>query len=277
MGNSAAHIIVFGNEKGGSGKSTTAMHTAIGLLRLGYKVASFDLDARQGSLTRYLANRFDFVAQTGEDLPSPMHFPIEKHTEERVADQERKDREFLYSARNEMQSHVDFIVIDTPGADTYLSQLAHAMADTIVTPLNDSFVDLDVLARIDNATKSIRSPSIYTKMVQQSRLVKLGETDGEIDWIVMRNRLTHEETPNKQAIAGLLTEMAEKFDFRLAPGMSEHVIFRELFPKGLTLLDLKQEHQIPMTMSALAARQEIRQLLRYISPERYKGYPNKKS
>lgn len=274
---SSAHIIVFGNEKGGSGKSTTAMHTCIGLLRLGYKVASFDLDARQGSLTRYLANRFEYAMREKEDLPSPMHFPIEKHTEDRIIDQEKKDKEFLASALGEVRAHFDFLVIDTPGADTYLSQLAHAYADTIVTPMNDSLVDLDVLARIDTAHKAIKAPSIYTKLVQQSRLIKLAEEDKEIDWIVMRNRLSQKDGQNKQDIGDLLNQMADKFDFRVAPGVSERDIFRDLFMKGLTLLDLKQEHDARMTMEALAARQEIRQLLRYIGPEKYKGYPQKRN
>lgn len=253
------------------------MHVAVGLLRIGYKVATIDLDARQGSLTRYLSNRFEFITREKDDLPSPVHFPIEKNAEDRVVDAETKDRDFLLSAIAEMKSFVDFIVIDTPGADTFLSQLAHAHADTIVTPMNDSFVDLDVLARIDTATRTIKAPSIYTKLVQNSRLAKLGAEDKEIDWIVMRNRLSHLEARNKKEIGVLLDEMAQKFDFRLAPGFTERVIFRELFPKGLTLLDLKQDPEAKMTMSAMAARQEIRQLLRFIAPEKYKGYPNKRN
>ena len=271
-----AHIIVFGNEKGGSGKSTTAMHVAIGLLRLGYTVATFDLDARQGSLTRYLANRFEYVAREKEDLPSPIHFPIDKALDDSAADQQMKDRAYLTSALTEIKNHVDFIVIDTPGADTFLSQFAHAQADTIFTPMNDSLIDLDVLARIDTATMEIKGPSIYTKLVQNSRLTKLGVENKDIDWIVMRNRLSPNTSANKDSIAKLLDQMAEKFDFRLAPGFSERELFRELYLKGLTLLDLKQENSSDMTMSMLAARQEMRLLLRCIMPEKHKGYPQKK-
>ena len=277
MSNSAAHIIVFGNEKGGSGKSTTAMHVAIGLLRLGYTVATIDLDARQGSLTRYLANRFEYGLRENCDLPSPFHFPIERHVEDRVVDAETKDRAYLLGAIGEMKHAVDFIIIDTPGADTFLSQLAHSFADTVVTPMNDSFIDLDVIARIDTASLEIKSPSIYTKLVQNSRLARLAQDNAEIDWIVMRNRLSHLEARNKKQIGALLEQMAEKFDFRLAPGLSERVTYRELFPKGLTLLDLKQEEGAVLTLPELSARQEIRQLLRVIGPERVKGYPTRKN
>ena len=52
-----AHIIVVGNEKGGAGKSTVAMHVATALARLGHKVGMIDLDLRQKTTARYLANR----------------------------------------------------------------------------------------------------------------------------------------------------------------------------------------------------------------------------
>ena len=50
----SAHVVVVGNEKGGSGKSTTAIHVAIALLKAGQKVATIDLDSRQKSLTHYV-------------------------------------------------------------------------------------------------------------------------------------------------------------------------------------------------------------------------------
>lgn len=165
----APHYIVLGNEKGGSGKSTTAMHVAIGLLRLGYRVGSIDLDARQGTLTRYMANRFEYIARHKLSLPSPVHFPIEKSKAATVEEQERQDYDFFMMARDEMTGLVDFVVVDTPGSDTYLGQVSHSYADTIITPMNDSFIDLDVLARIDTATLDIKGASVYTKMVMEQR------------------------------------------------------------------------------------------------------------
>lgn len=270
-----AHLIVLGNEKGGSGKSTTAMHVAIGLLRLGYRVGSIDLDARQGTLTRYMANRFEYIARNKLSLPSPVHFPIERSKAATVEEQERQDYDFFMMACEELQHAVDFIVIDTPGSDTYLGQLAHSHADTIITPMNDSFIDLDVLARIDTGTYEIKGPSIYTKMVMEQRETKKNRDGRETDWIVMRNRLSSLDARNKREVGDLLEQMAHTFGFRLAPGFGERVIFRELFLKGMTLLDLKEDPEHKMTMSALSARQEVRDLLRCLAPERSKGYAKK--
>ncbi|MCB1559245.1 MAG: AAA family ATPase [Alphaproteobacteria bacterium] len=270
-----AHIIVLGNEKGGSGKSTTAMHVAIGLLRLGYLVGSIDLDARQGTFTRYMANRFEYIARHKLALPSPVHFPIEKSKAATVDDQERQDYEFFMMALEEMSKAVDFIVVDTPGSDTYLGQLSHSYADTIITPMNDSFIDLDVLARIDTGDRSIKGPSIYTKMVLEQREKKRARDGQDLEWIVMRNRLSSLDAKNKREVGELLEEISKEFSFRLAPGFGERVIFRELFLKGMTLLDMKEDPEHKMTMSSISARQEVRDLLRCIAPEKVKGYPRK--
>lgn len=271
----SAHIIVLGNEKGGSGKSTTAMHVCIGLLRLGYKVGSVDLDARQGTFTRYMANRFEYITRHKTMMPSPVHFPIEKSKAPTTEAQEQQDRDFFIMATDELRSATDFIVIDTPGSDTYLGQLAHSYADTVITPMNDSFVDLDVLARIDPSTLSIKGPSIYTRMVLEQRQIKKERDGTDLDWIVMRNRLSSLDARNKREVGELLDTMSSQFGFRLAPGFGERVIFRELFLKGMTLLDLKEDPEHKMTLSALSARQEVRDLLRCIAPETYKGYPQK--
>lgn len=270
-----AHIIVLGNEKGGSGKSTTAMHVAIGLLRLGYRVGSIDLDARQGTFSRYMANRFEYSAKERLSLPIPLHFPIERSKADSVIAQEEQDQDFLQMAFEELSPHVDFIVIDTPGSDTFLGQLAHSYADTLITPMNDSFVDLDVLARISPDTKEIKGPSVYTRMVNEQKEIRKARNGESIDWIVMRNRLSSLDAKNKREVGELLQSISEKFGFRLAPGFGERVIFRELFLKGMTLLDLKEAPDHQMTLSAISARQEIRELLRCIAPETLKGYPNK--
>jgi chromosome partitioning protein len=220
-----------------------------------------------------MANRFEYATQQKLSLPSPLHFPIERSKADSVAEQEEQDRNFLLMAFDELNSHVDFIVIDTPGSDTYLGQLAHSYADTLITPMNDSFVDLDVLARIDSQTKEIKGPSVYTRMVKEQQKIRKDRDGGTIDWIVMRNRLSSLDAKNKREMGDLLQIISTAFRFRLAPGFGERVIFRELFLKGMTLLDLKEDPSYTMTMSALSARQEIRDLLRCIAPETLKGYP----
>ncbi len=271
-----AHIIVLGNEKGGSGKSTTAMHVCIGLLRLGYRVGTIDLDARQGTFTRYMANRFEYIARNKLAMPSPVHFPIEKSKAPTVEEQEQQDHDFFMMAIDELTHATDFIVIDTPGSDTYLGQLAHSYADTLITPMNDSFIDLDVLARIDSGTQAVKGPSIYTKMVTEQREKKKSRDGHNLDWIVMRNRLSSLDARNKREVGELLEQISELYGFRLAPGFGERVIFRELFLKGMTLLDMKEDPEHKMTMSAISARQEVRELLRSIAPETIKGYPARK-
>jgi chromosome partitioning protein len=83
-----------------------------------------------------------------------------------------------------------------------------------------------------------------------------------MDWVVLRNRIANLDAKNKRRVAGALDELAHRIGFRLAPGFSERVIFRELFLSGLTLLDLKDTDPAAMTMSNIAARQEVRDLLK---------------
>lgn len=267
-----AHIIVFGNEKGGSGKSTTAMHTAIALLRLGYRVGTIDLDARQGTLTRYLKKRFDYITRNREHLPSPAHMAIQKSLLDTVAEQKFEEEAFLLMALDELKRVSDFIIIDTPGTDSFLSRLAHSHADTLITPMNDSFIDLDLLADIDMKNYDVIGPSIYSKMVEEQRKVKDKRDGGVVDWIVMRNRMTHLNTNNNKIITRLLNEISGLAKFRLAPGFGERVVFKEMFLKGLTLLDLKEDQDGGLTLSQIAARQEVRNLIIEIAPEHIKGH-----
>jgi len=260
------HIIVLGNEKGGSGKSTTAMHVIVALLRSGVTVGSIDLDARQGTLTRYVENRRASAAEL--PLPLSRHIPIQASRLDSVLAAAEEDRGRFNDALAEFKD-CDFIVIDTPGSDTGLSRIGHAHADTLVTPLNDSFLDLDLLARLDREGQKILGPSVYAEAVweQRKRRALTGER-AAIDWIVMRNRLSSLDARNKRDIGRLLEQLSRRIGFRLAPGFSERVVFRELFPRGLTLLDLNLGTGGPaLKMSHVAARQEVRALLQAIGIE----------
>jgi chromosome partitioning protein len=156
---------------------------------------------------------------------------------------------------------VDFILIDCPGSHTRLSQMAHTMADTLVTPMNDSFVDFDLLARVDPATGKITGPSIYAEMVWSARQLRAQAGLRPIDWVVVRNRLGAQAMHNKRKIGTALEDLSRRIGFRLLAGFSERVIFRELFPRGLTLLDLKDTGVEQLNLSNVAARQELRDLM----------------
>ncbi len=262
------HVVVLGNEKGGSGKSTTAMHLIVALLREGYKVGSLDLDARQGSLSRFIANR----AENGLELPMSRHVRLEQSALDSVAAAREEEKQRFDTTLAQM-ADCDFVVIDTPGSDSNLSRLGHARADTLVTPLNDSFLDLDLLARVDSEGLKIRGPSTYAEMVWEQKKRRALTDGGSIDWIVMRNRLASLDARNKRRIGKLVEDLARRIGFRLAPGFSERVVFRELFPRGLTLLDLA-DAGTALTLSHVAARQELRGLLDVIGlpkPEEGEG------
>ncbi|MBK1695829.1 division plane positioning ATPase MipZ [Rhodovibrio salinarum] len=256
------HVIVLGNEKGGSGKSTTAMHLIVALLKAGHKVGAVDLDARQGTLSRQVENRRTFAQRNDLKLELPELRTIDRAREAGTrADAEAAEREALSAAMDDL-ANCAFVVIDTPGSDSHLSRLGHTLADTLVTPLNDSFLDLDLLARIDHDAKTILSPSVYSQMVWEQRQARAQAGGRPIDWIVMRNRLSHLDARNKRDVGRLLEQLAKRISFRIAPGFGERVIFRELFPKGLTLLDLRESGTgVNMTMSHMTARQEVRALL----------------
>ena len=245
-----AHIIVVGNEKGGSGKSTTSMHVATALARMGHRVGALDLDVRQRSFGRYLENRVAFMEREGLALPTPTlgALPRDEGTDP------------LSAAVAALDTDHDFIVIDCPGSHTKLSQMAHTLADTLVTPMNDSFIDFDLLARI-SPQGEVLGPSIYAEMVWSARQLRGQAGAGPIDWVVLRNRLGTTEMHNKRKVGEALTHLSRRIGFRVAAGFAERVIFRELFPRGLTLLDLRDVGTQALSMSNIAARQELRDLL----------------
>jgi len=262
-----AHIIVVGNEKGGSGKTTTTMHIIVALLRLGFSVGSIDIDARQRSLTRYIDNRRNTLEVEGVSMPMPQHFVVTKSPFETVEEQTRDEQERFAMDLAKVYGTCDFVVIDTPGNDTYLSRLAHSFADTVITPINDSFVDLDVLAFVDGRTLEIQRPSIYSEMVWEQKLQRAKRDGNSVDWIVMRNRLSNLDARNKRFMKTVTEELARRIGFRVAPGFSERVIYREMFLQGLTVLDV-MDAGMKVSMSHVAARQEVRELIKLLDIEK---------
>ncbi len=256
---------MFGNEKGGSGKSTTAMHVIVGLLDEGHQVGAVDLDARQGTLTRYFENRRRYAARQAPHLPLPQYLSVERSElpDRDAAEAEESQR---LAAAIATLAACDFIVVDTPGADNHLSREGHVQANILVTPLNDSFVDLDLLGHIDADSYKMVEASRYAEMVEALKKDRLQRGVGSLDWIVMRNRLATLNSRNNRNMEAALNDLSARLGLRLVAGFSERVIFRELFLKGLTLFDLRRQGvDIPLTLSHIAALQEVRHLLQAIS------------
>lgn len=258
------YIFVVGNEKGGAGKTTCSMHLIVALLYQGYKVASIDVDSRQASLTNYLKNRELYNKQNPDkQVVSPWHFHLSETLKENKGDEEEEQKILFEKALVEASS-ADYIVIDTPGSHTFLSRLAHSYADTIITPINDSFLDLDVIAKIDDKDNII-SPSIYSQMIWEQKMQRASRDGGSIEWVILRNRLSNLDAVNKRRVGNVLNKLAKRISFKLADGFSERVIFRELFLQGLTLLDLKNaNYDKAFSTSHVLGRQELRNFLSFL-------------
>jgi chromosome partitioning protein len=257
------HVIVVGNQKGGAGKSTVAMHLIVALLRMRRRVGAIVLVLRQRTLTRYIDNRARFGEGRAETLQMPQVADIQASGLRQLDDAESADHNAFVVALRRLSETCEFVVIDAPGGDSFLSRLAHAHADTLITPLNDSFIDFDLLGDIDDSAPDSVRPSIYSEMVWESRKRRAAASRRPIDWIVLRNRTSASkiEARNKQRVGEALRTLSTRIGFRLAPGLSERVIYRELFPQGRTLLDLlNQNGEDEVSISHLAARQELRDL-----------------
>ena len=197
----STYVIVVGNEKGGSGKSTLAIHVAIGLMQAGQRVATIDLDSRQQSLTHYIENRAAWRRRTGLDLHVPSHCFVARCEGLRNDENEAAEFDRFIERIAAAEPEHDFIVVDTPGSDCYLMRLAHAMADTLITPLNDSFVDFDVLGAVDPVTYALTQTSHYAEMVRDARRARRKVDQNDLDWIVVRNRLSSTRSRNKSHVA----------------------------------------------------------------------------
>jgi len=257
-----AQIIVVGNEKGGSGKSTIAMHVSVALSRMGHKVGALDLDLRQKTFGKFIENRLAFCKNHGLDLATPDYKSLPDVDKSTLAAGENPYDRRLSMAVAGLEQNCDFILIDCPGSHTRLSQVAHSLADTLITPLNDSFVDFDLLAHVDAETNKIIGPGVYSEMVWSARQLRAQAGLKPVDWVVVRNRLGAQEMHNKKKVGEAIADLSGRISFRTAPGLNERVIFRELFLRGLTLLDLRDIGVVgQVNVSNVAARKELRDLI----------------
>ena len=254
-----ASVIVVGNEKGGAGKSTIAIHTAIALMHAEARVAVLDLDLRQQTTGHFFANRRAWLEANNATAPMPiadrLGGDLSTLTEGEVL--ARFDDAFA-AAREE----ADFIIVDTPGSDTEISRRAHGLADLIVTPMNDSFVDFDMLGVVDPVTLELKRHSLYSETVWNCRKVRAARDRKMIDWVVLRNRLAPTEARNRKRLDERVQALSRKVGFRVGPGLRDRVIYRELFPFGLTVADLSLGiRPVAMSLQHVSARQELRALM----------------
>ncbi len=266
-------IIVVGNEKGGAGKSTIAIHLTAALLHGGAKVAIMDLDLRQSSLAKFYRNRHAWLASTDVTLPEPL---MCNPSEDGVALARAGTAEQLACFEDAFATghlEADFLIIDTPGGDTALSRAAHARADLIVTPMNDSFVDFDMLGSVNPVTLELEKPSLYSETVWEARKARAMTGQRQpLDWVVLRNRLASVDARNRKRVDDRLMALAKRVGFRTGPGLRDRVIYRELFPFGLTIADLSSRvRPIPVSLSHVAARQELRALMHSLGLSAFSG------
>src|SRR5579862_2766867 len=233
----SAHVIVLGNEKGGSGKSTIAMHVAIALMKAGQRVATVDLDWRQKSLTRYIDIRRDWGKHANLDLEIPTHSVIARASTPSRTDNEAIEAAAFADAIAAVEQSHDFVVIDTPGTDIHLARIAHSLADTLITPLNDSFVDFDVLATLDPIDLVVSGEGPYARMVREARRHRRSIDCMRLDWVVARNRISLPGGCKDGLIGQGLDRLTARLGFRCVEGFAERLVYRQLFPRGLTALD----------------------------------------
>lgn len=246
------HIIVFANEKGGVGKSTSAFHTCIALCNAGESVAALDVDLRQLTLQSALWARIESEKEYGVRLPGPEQIMLAQQNENELEEKLRMAR-----------IHHSFIVIDVGGHDSPIARRAIFMADTIITPVNDSFIDLDMLGRIDPRTGELKTLGNFARLVAHLKEPGIAIRPKPLDWVVMQNRSRNFATKNERKVLDALERIAPVAGFRLVPGLRERVTYRELFPMGLTLFDLEAIPELGRMQPN--AREEIWTMLRSLN------------
>jgi chromosome partitioning protein len=257
-----AGVIVVGNEKGGAGKSTIAIHIATALMHAGARIAVLDLDLRQQTMGHFFANRRQWLAANAAEAPMPVEHAISSAGDTLAKAPEAEQLARLDEAFAEVCAAADFVLVDTPGSDTAISRAAHRRADLIVTPMNDSFVDFDMLGVVDPVSLELTRHSLYSETVWTSRKLRATAERKQIDWVVLRNRLASTEARNRRRLDERIEALSRKVGFRIGPGLRERVIYRELFPFGLTVADLSPAiRPVAMSLQHVAARQELRALM----------------
>jgi chromosome partitioning protein len=258
-----SYVIVVGNEKGGSGKSTISMHLAVFYLYSGYKVATIDLDGRQGTITHYIENRVRWSSDNRIEVPVPEHLvvtPSQYSSRRSSVDDERQLDDEIAAMRGDY----DIVIVDTPGTYNHLSNAGHKNADMLITPINDSLIDIDVIATIDPYSKEFVTESQYATNIRRINRIRAKSGSDPFAWFVLRNRISHTESKNKHEVDMILRSLEQRLGFTYLPGLGERVVYRELFLKGLTMFDLLNHRLDEISVSHVAAKNELMSIIRAI-------------
>ena len=243
-------------------------------MKAGFRVATIDLDTRQQTLTRFFENRRSWAQSAPWDVELPLHFAPQRGDSESVRDNETVEFAAFADAITQVEHAYEFVVIDTPASDSYLMRLAHSLADTLVSPVNDSYIDVDVFSRVHHDRTKRGAVAHYADLVIEARRKRHLVDQGMIDWVIVRNRIASLQSNHAKQIAISLGRMSGELKFRPAEGLHDRVIFRELFPIGLTALDPIEEAMKTgaLSTSQQSARREIEELVGTLQlPERSTG------
>jgi chromosome partitioning protein len=264
--NAKPHVLVLGNHKGGSGKSTLAIHLAIGLIKEGRRVASIDLDFHQKTLTHYFENRRAWARERKLPIDIPTHLCVDSLRTGRPVSTENARMSRLSSAIASLEDNHDFIIIDTPGGATSLGLFAHSLADTLVTPVNDSFLDVDVIIGSRQPAGGPMVAPEYPETVRYALDARARVTQKATNWLVVRNRVSPRSSKNASNVLAALKSAAVTAGFSVVEGLSERVIFREYFSAGLTAFDAAEISLLggKANSSNVMARLEVRRVLQAV-------------
>ncbi len=243
-----ARVIVVANEKGGVGKSTIAFHLCVALADAGLKVAAIDLDRRQQTLSSALKSRDATAARLQIALPRPRHNVLQIQS-----------GAILCQEVNRVGFETDVVVIDAAGHDSAIARRAIAIADTLVTPVNSSFVDLDLLGKFHPVSLELMAQGCFAIAVEEIRQARMRKGLPGLDWVVVQNRTRRGTSQNQNRVETALQSLSRQFGFRLCQGLAERVAYRELFLLGLTHLDMRRIPELHRTK--LVAQREILALL----------------
>lgn len=252
------HVIVLGNEKGGTGKSTLAMHLAIRLMQENFKIAVIDLDGRQGSLTKYIENRKRFCSNNNVSLPIPSLYVFEPQKDE-------ANKSEIKNLINDLKGRFDALILDTAGSRNYLFELAHEYPHTLITPISDSLIDLAAIADINPQTGEILRAGHYAEFVWDVKKKLAAQNLPCLNWVVCGNKISSFNSNNKKTVFAKLENISKLYGFRFSAGLKDRVIYKELFLDGLTVLDMNTpELHKRMTVSHLSAKMELNSLAEFI-------------